>query len=140
MSRAMQIEWPRLGVAVTAVLDDANAELADAVWQHLPMSAVQEHAVISGGAFYCWLPMVCTVPAPVPSNLQLPEGTVLYSQATGNKLIIRYGRVTEDSGHPVLGQVVPEDIDKLHRVGEFLWTNQIDRQEIIEVRFSRKAS
>jgi len=81
MSRKMLIEFPSLGVTMTAVLEDGvNPELCDDVWENLPMDAYMEHGVVTGKIMYCWAPMISTALVHVAElHTEAPVGRVQYS-------------------------------------------------------------
>ena len=123
--KTMIIEWPELDVKVEAVLEDVrNAELIDEIWANLPMVAVQEHAAVTGKSMYAWVPMISSAPIPYQMRIKdTPPGVVSYSQKTGNKMVVRYGKVTEDLMTPIVGFIDPKEVPKLDKVGEAVWNN-----------------
>ena len=48
---------------------------------------------------------------------------VLTGVAAGNKLIVRYGKVTEDLLTPIVGFIDPKEVPKLDKVGAAVWDN-----------------
>ena len=110
--KTMIIEWPELDVKVEAVLEDVrNAELIDEIWANLPMTSIQEHAMVTGKSMYCWAPMISLAEIPFQMEIKdTPPGVVSYSQKTGNKLIVRYGKVTEDLMTPIVGFIDPKHV------------------------------
>ncbi len=140
MVRCVRMHWPQLKTAIRMMLaDKENPELADEFWQSLPFRCVQEHGVVTGKILYCWVPMISIAPVRYSEwHSKARVGRVFYSQGTGNKVIVNYGRATEDIGAPVLGAVVKEDLDKLDPVGRRSWESTYITKEIIEVVFERQ--
>jgi hypothetical protein len=123
--KTMFIEWPDFNIKVEAKLEDVrNADLINEIWDNLPMTCVQEHAMVTGKSMYCWAPMVSIADIPFQMRIKdTPPGVVSYSQKTGNKLIVRYGKVTEDLMTPIVGFIDPAEVPQLEKVGEAVWNN-----------------
>ena len=140
MSRKMLIEFPSLDATMTAELaDSVNPELCDEIWENLPMDAYMEHGVVTGKIMYCWAPLISMAPVnKAELHTESPVGRILYSQGTGNKIIINYGFCTEDLGAPVLGLIGTEDLESLKAVGKYVWDAVYCTKELIPVRFSQK--
>ena len=66
-----------------------------------------------------------------------PFGRVFYSQGTGNKVIVNYGKATEDIDAPVLGQIRGDVYNVLERIGQASWHSVYTSKELIPVRVSR---
>jgi len=140
--KTMIIEWPELEVKVEAVLEDVrNADLINEIWEHLPMVAVQEHAAVTGKSMYAWVPMVSTAEISYQMRIKdTPPGVVSYSQKTGNKMVVRYGRVTEDLMTPIVGFIDQKHVPELEKVGQAVWENyklDCDDRKIYTVKFSK---
>ncbi len=123
--KTMFIEWPDFDIKVEAVLEDVrNADLINEIWENLPMTSIQEHAMVTGKSMYCWAPMISLADIPFQMEIKdTPPGVVSYSQKTGNKLIVRYGKVTEDLLTPIVGFIDPKEVPKLDIVGQKVWDN-----------------
>ena len=140
--KTMIIEWPELDVKVEAILEDvSNAELINEIWAQLPMVAVQEHAAVTGKSMYAWVPMVSTAEIPFQMRIKdTPPGVVSYSQKTGNKMVVRYGKVTEDLMTPIVGFIDQKYVPELEKVGTAVWNNykiDSDDRKIYTVKFSK---
>ncbi|MBI1778113.1 MAG: DUF3830 family protein [Proteobacteria bacterium] len=139
MGRKIDIRWPELDITVVAELaDETNPELCEEFWQHLPFKVLQAHPVVSGESVYAWTPIVST--APVRHREQImncPVGRLRYSQATGNKFSVQYGRGLEPLAQPVLGMVLPEYHAQLPIVGKAIWENVFWRKELLFVVVSQ---
>ncbi|MED6125541.1 hypothetical protein PIB30_069453, partial [Stylosanthes scabra] len=98
----------------------------------LPFTVLQDHAVVSGESMYAWAPVISTAPVHVKERqCDAPVGRIRYSQATGNKIIVQYGEVSEDIGTPVLGEIMAEYQDKLREVGREVRKSTFQTKEII---------
>ncbi len=137
--KTMIVEWPELGITVEAKLEDVrNANLIGEIWENLPMTSIQEHAMITGKSMYSWVPMISVADTPFQMLIKdTPPGVVSYSQKTGNKMIIRYGKVTEDLLTPIVGFIKEEDIPKLEEVGRIVWDNYSNEKKPIIVNFRK---
>ena len=138
--KTMFIEWPSLGVKVEAELEDVrNADLINEIWDNLPMTSVQEHAMVTGKSMYCWAPMISFAQIPYQMEIKdTPPGVVSYSQKTGNKLIVRYGKVTEDLLTPIVGFIKKEQVPLLDKVGKTVWQSYRTKEKTpILVKFTK---
>jgi hypothetical protein len=133
------MSWPDLGLSSYFELDtEANPELTDEFWNALPFETVQEHGAVTGKLIYCWVPIVSGAPVRVQNtHLASPDGRVSYSQFTGNKVIIKFGPLTEDINAPVLGLVPAEELDTIAAVGETVWNSYHEDKRIISVVFGK---
>jgi hypothetical protein len=138
----MVMRWPAFDVVVRVDLeDDVNRDLVEEVWQNLPFTCVQDHGVVTGKIMYCWVPMVSTaVVRKTVKHTDATFGTVFYSQGTGNKIIVNYGKCTEDIGVPVLGMVAKQDHPKLEHMGKRAWESSYINKELIDVVFEKGGS
>lgn len=137
--KSMFIEWPELDVKVEVILEDErNANLINEIWENLPMTSVQEHAMVTGKSMYCWVPMISLVDIPYQMVIkETPPGVVSYSQKTGNKMIVRYGKVTEDLMTPIVGFISKEQIAELEKVGTAVWSSYSTDKKPIFVTFTK---
>ncbi|MET8861161.1 hypothetical protein ABZW95_34060, partial [Streptomyces sp. NPDC004579] len=112
-----------LGLTARAyVATDLNPQLASEFLEALPFTVLQDHAMVTGESMYAWTPLVSLAPTPVTERIcDAPPGRLRYSQATGNKLVVQYGRTSETLSVPVLGNVELEDTDVLQKVGPAVW-------------------
>ncbi|MGI4814500.1 MAG: DUF3830 domain-containing protein [Janthinobacterium lividum] len=135
MGRLVDICWPELGVTVVAELNDTrNAALCEEFWQHLPFKVLQSHPVVSGESTYAWVPIVSV--ASVQHRARIVDceiGAIRYSQGTGNKMSIQYGRGQEPVLQPILGQVLPEYVSFLPSVGKAVWDSLFWSKKLIFV-------
>ncbi len=131
--RKIRMTWEPLGISVDAYLAvNENPELCNDIIQALPFAIIQDHAVVSGESMYAWAPVVSTAPVHVKERqCDAPQGRIRYSQGTGNKIIVQYGDVTEDIATPVLGEIVPEHVDRLAEVGRQVLKSTFDTKELI---------
>ncbi|CAH1671745.1 MULTISPECIES: DUF3830 family protein [unclassified Chelatococcus] len=135
MGRLVDIAWPELGIVVVAELaDEDNPELCEEFWQDLPFKVMQAHPVVSGESLYAWTPTISTAPVRLRRRIiDCAVGDLRYSQATGNKFSIQYGKGLEPLAQPVLGKVLPEYHHLLQGVGKAIWTNLFFAKEQIFV-------
>jgi len=138
MGRLIDIKWPELDIAVVAELaDEDNPEMCEEFWQDLPFKVMQAHPVVSGESLYAWTPTISTAPVRRRERIiDCPVGRLRYSQATGNKFSIQYGKGLEPLAQPVLGMVRPEYHRLLPIVGKAIWTNLFYAKEKIFVEVS----
>jgi len=120
VNRRILLEWPDLGLSAKATLaDDLNPELCDDLWNALPIHSIMNNAVITDGSMYCWAPMLSFAPVRHKERIdKAPVGRLRYSQNTGQKVIVQYAACNEDIMGAVLGQVDPEDIETICKVGQ----------------------
>ena len=139
MNRRILLEWPDLGLfAVAELADDKNKELCDDLWNALPIKSIMNNAVITDGSMYCWLPLLSFAPIHYKERIdQAPIGRLRYSQGTGNKLIVQYSECFEDVKGTVLGEVIPEHIDIIRKVGEKARDSIFMTKKELHVRISR---
>jgi hypothetical protein len=140
VSKIVRIEWPDLGIRASAtLLEEKNPELCDVFWGHLPFVSMQEHAVVSGQGIYCWAPIVTTAPVRYTERLtEMPPGRLTYIQATGNKIGLEYGPITEPLDHCTpIGQILQDDLPKLEVVGKAVWDSAFYSKKIIMVHFKK---
>jgi hypothetical protein len=143
MIQRVTIEWPDLNVSVSAtLLDEKNPELCEVLWGHLPFVSVQEHMVVSGEGIYCWAPIVTTAPVRYTERLtEMPPGRLTYIQATGNKIGLAYGPITEPLDHCTpIGQILEHDLPKLPVIGKAVWDSTFYTKKIIAVHFEKGES
>lgn len=134
--RKIRISWEKLNLSVCAYLaTNENRDLCAAFIEALPFETLHVHATISSASTDAWTPMVITAPAPTKERqCDDPIGRLRLSQATGMKLVIQYGKVTEDIEMPVLGEILPECRNIILSVGEALWNSTYHTKEEIKVK------
>ncbi|MDR8395077.1 DUF3830 domain-containing protein [Paraburkholderia sp. USG1] len=138
MGRLIDIAWPQLNVKVVAELnDERNPELCEEFWQQLPFKVTQAHPVVSGASMYAWTPVVSSAPVHYRELItECPIGRLRYSQSTGNKMSVQYGKGQEPLAQPVLGQVLPEYCHLLPGVGKAVWNNLFYEKDVIFLEVS----
>jgi hypothetical protein len=139
MGRRIDISWDPLDISVVAELaDEVNPELCDDIWKNLPFTVLQSHPTVSGESVYAWAPMVSTAPVRhwEPIN-QAPAGRLRYSQATGNKLTVQYGKGLEPLSQPVVGTVQPEYLHLLPIMGRAVWESTFWTKQLIWLTVKR---
>lgn len=138
MGRLIDIKWPELDISVVAELaDEDNPEMCEEFWRDLPFKVMQAHPVVSGESLYAWTPTISTAPVRLRERIiDCPVGRLRYSQATGNKFSIQYGKGLEPLAQPVLGIVLPEYHRLLPIVGKAIWTNLFYAKDKIFVEVS----
>jgi hypothetical protein len=119
---------------VAELADEQNPELCEEFWSVLPFTVLQDHPVVSGASVYSWTPLISTAPIRVAEPIvKAPRGRLRYSQLTGNKFTVQYGQGLEPLPQPVLGQVKPEFIDVLPKMGKAVWESTFWTKELIWV-------
>ena len=104
----------------------------------LPMTSIQEHAMVTGKSMYCWAPMLSLADIPFPMMIkEARPGVVSYSQKTGNKLVVRYGKVTEDLMNPIVGFIDPKDVPLLDQADKTVWDSYSGDKKPIVVKFTK---
>ena len=79
--KTMFIEWPDFGIKVEAKLEDEkNADLINEIWENLPMTSIQEHAMVTGKSMYCWVSHDQPCEDPVPNENQ--------GHSSGSRLVL----------------------------------------------------
>jgi hypothetical protein len=139
MNHRILFTWPDLGITARATLaDDKNPDLCREVWDSLPLEGLQNHAVVTGGSMYTWVPMLSFAPIQVTQRIdQGRPGDLRYSKNTGQKIAIQYGECNEDIYSPVLGGIDPEDVPKIQQVGRAAWEALFFTKRPIRVRITR---
>jgi len=118
MGRLVDISWPELEISVVAELaDEQNPELCEEFWQNCPSRSCRRTQWSRASRS---TPGRQSSPPPVRHReriIDCPIGRMRYSQATGNKFSIQYGKGLEPLAQPVLGTVLDEYLDLLPKVG-----------------------
>lgn len=129
----IRLHWEPLNIQVRAyVYADLNVDLCREFLRALPFRVLQDHAVVTGRSMYAWTPLVSVAPVPVRERItEAPTGRLRYSQNTGNKLVVQYGRTSEGLSAPVLGAVAPEHLDILREAGEKVWSSTYHTKDLI---------
>ena len=137
--KTMFVEWPDFGVKVEAVLEtERNPGIVREIWENLPMETLQEHALVSGPAMYCWVPMLSTEKSTFNvKNRDLEDGSIVYLQRTGNKMSIHYGPTKEPVTTPQIAMIKPEYLEDIKRVGKGIFENTITEKKPMVVRFTK---
>lgn len=56
-SRKVKVKWPQLDITVTAAMNnEANPDLVNLLYEHLPYRSLQNHALVSGDHLYHLVP------------------------------------------------------------------------------------
>ena len=149
MVKSIIIDFPKIGLSVRAHLwEGEEPELCETLWENIssPLIMVCRHPVSSGQEFSA----EARPPRhPVKSGLAVgrkrylyttvPLGGVVYAVTGGfGGLSLYYGRCTEplQIRGSVVGQVVPDDLDKAWKAGKAVWDAQVleHRPMVITVR------
>lgn len=135
MNHRITFEWPDLGLSANATLAvDLNPELCQEVWEALPIDTIMSNAIVTGGSMYSWAPMLSFAPIQYKEAInEAPIGRLRYSQNTGNKIIIQYDKCTEDVMGAVLGQIDPDDLGIVQRIGKEAWESLYTTKRPIRV-------
>jgi hypothetical protein len=137
--RQIELEFVELNKKVVAdILPEKNPELCDLLWDHLPYTTIQTHALVSGDHLYHIAPiveLVTTKAAYKEDRTKSPDGTIFLSQL--QHMAIKYGTLSEYLPAAPVARVIPEHIATLKEVGEGCWDGIFRTKQYIEVRVSR---
>ena len=133
----IKISWSTLGFVAYAYLDTRNNPyLCTEFIQMLPFEALHIHVLVSGNMSYTWVPGVITGSVQGKQRLSdAPIGRIFFSQATGMKVMINHGHVSEDLEVPVLGDILPQYHGMSAQLESALWKSTYETKEVIMVRF-----
>lgn len=138
--RQIEIEWPELGITVTANLaDDKNPSKCNVLWDNLPIESIQSHCFSSGERIYA----PCRIVSDVADEWVDPRSRAYLSSFWEMKywgsipvkpglvltnftphwgwIDIIYGQLKESLPIAPVAYVVDEDLEKLARVGNAVW-------------------
>ena len=129
----VKLTWQPLNITVIAFLaSNENPEIVNDFLRVLPFTVMQDHGVVSGEIIFAWAPLVTTAQPRLLERLcDAPVGRINFSHVTGQKVIINYGKVTEDLSLPVLGEILPEYKDQLAEVGRRVLRSTFETKEDI---------
>lgn len=54
--RTIKVRWPKLDITITAIMTDKNPTLVNLLFEKLPYSSLQTHALVSGDHLYHLVP------------------------------------------------------------------------------------
>lgn len=119
----IRLRWDPVGIEVRAfVATSGNTQLCEELLSIMPFTCLQTHAMVAGESLMAYSPLVSTAPTPFKEEIRLaPPGRIRFNPRTGQKLIVQYGRTTEDILAPVIGSVLAEDVPKLAALGQAVW-------------------
>jgi hypothetical protein len=135
----IRLTWQPLGIQVRAFLAiEHNPALCRDLLDALPFTCLQSHPMVSSESLFAWTPMATTAPTPFREEIRhAPVGRLRFSTRTGQKLIVQYGRTTEDILAPVLGSVLEEDRRVLPALGRAVWQSTYDTKAPIWLTVER---
>lgn len=124
-NRHLQVTWPEFETAITIELleDKAPGVCAD-IWNALPFSTIQGHALITGEMLFATTPVTSRARENITLYTELGIGGCYLGNSSQNIGIV-YGRVTEPEGQTKWGQVIPQDIPALKEIGRLNWRNLV---------------
>ena len=121
--KSLGMRWPSLEAEVVVdLLEDKAPAICEAMWASLPFKSIQGHALITGDMLFATTPVTCLARENVQLFTQMLVGACFFGNSSQNFGVI-YGEVTEPEGHSIWGQVRPEHIPILQRVGNATWDN-----------------
>ncbi|MEV4255106.1 hypothetical protein AB0J52_18280 [Spirillospora sp. NPDC049652] len=138
MTREIEIAWPALDLSITARLDERNPALAQALWDALPYSSLQGHALVAGHHLFHVAPIHDLLHLHGQHRVDrraVPDGTVFCSRL--QHLGIKYGELTEPMPATPVGQVVPEHMETLAAAGAAVWDAVYSSKEAIRAEVRR---
>lgn len=140
MPKMIEIEYPDLGIVMTATLwEDKNQKLCKLLWDNLPIETIQSHALASGEQVFAPIKIraVETGAYFELESKQEPGKIFMYTQSYS---IIgwNYGPVTEPAPSAVIGRIREEDLEKLKLAGRAAWDANFMTHFPLRVVFRRK--
>ncbi|MQY08163.1 cucumopine synthase-related protein [Actinomadura macrotermitis] len=142
IEKRIEIEWPSLGLSVTAGLDGRNRALAEALWDALPYRSLQGHALVAGHHLYHVAPVHELVHLHGEDRVDrrtVPDGTVFCSRL--QHLGIKYGELTEPMAATPIGRIPADELDTLVQAGREVWASVYSTKKpiVAEVRRAGEA-
>jgi hypothetical protein len=135
----IRLTWQPLNVSVRATLAaEQNPELCQELLAALPLTVLQDHAVVAGESMFAWTPLVSTATVAVRERIcDAPVGRMRYQFATGQKVVVAYGQTRETAAAPVLGQVHADDVPLLPEVGRRVAESTFRSKDLIWLTVSQ---
>jgi hypothetical protein len=136
----MDIEWPQLGITVTAESLDYNQRFSAKFWECLPFETVQLHAMVTGEDMYAYSPV-----SPLEhkrlaevTNLisDLPVGQITWSIL--GLVAIVYGPCTEPLATRPIALIPEKDHTRLKQAGREAWNSIYFSKEPLRVVFRKR--
>jgi hypothetical protein len=121
----MLLRWPDMDAEVhIELLEDLAPRICDAMWQALPFSTVQGHALITGEMMFATTRVSLIARENVTLYTEMGVGGC-YFGSFSNSLGIIYGNVTEPEGQSVWGRIGEGEHELLRAVGVRVWQNLV---------------
>jgi hypothetical protein len=142
-NRMFEIEWPDLGVKVTArMLEREAPKISTVIWDCMPFDSICIHTFISGQELIIPTPDQVWMPE-VRENLVredlLKPGEMYFSHSLTCNIAIIYGKTTEPMYNPVFAKVNDEDLETLVQVGIKVWQNLTQMIDPVRMRYVKRA-
>lgn len=128
------MQWPELEMEVRVrLLNDINPALCNLLYDQLPLTSIQSHAVVCGAQMY--FPFAVSV---VPAGVRFED---MATQPVGRMniepkfhyLSVNYGPNHEAVPALAVAQVMDEDLETLKAVGLLVWNNLLFSAEYLHV-------
>lgn len=147
------MKWPELDLGVECEPLKENRKIYDWWMDHLPIKAVQSHAVVTGCVFYTLNVRLPETAPVIPKDqvaytqmIDAPDGVghLSFNESGGlsggriGGIAGVYGPQTEDMPCAYCFQVIPEDLDKWKEAGKRIWNAVYKTKEIITVELTLK--
>ena len=136
----MDIEWPQLGITVTAESLDYNQRFSEKFWESLPFETVQLHAMVTGEDMYAYSPVsplehkrLAEVTKPIS---ELPVGQITWSIL--GLVAIVYGPCTEPLATRPIALIPEKDHTRLKQAGREAWNSIYFSKEPLRVVFRKR--
>lgn len=124
-NRFLKVTWPEFDTSIKIeLLEDKAPSVCKDIWDALPFSTIQGHALITGEMLFATTPVTSRVRENVTLYTKLGIGGCYLGNSSQNIGIV-YGKVTEPEGQTKWGQVIAEDIPALKAMGLANWRNLI---------------
>lgn len=124
-NRFLKVTWPEFETSIRIeLLEDKAPGVCRDIWDALPFSTIQGHALVTGEMLFATTPVTSRARENVTLYTELGIGGCYLGNSSQNIGIV-YGNVTEPEGQTKWGQVVEEDITALRKVGVANWRNLV---------------
>jgi len=138
--KAIEVEWPKIGIKVEANALSYNRGLFDAFRKSLPFETIQLHAMVTGEDMYSYCPVsVVEYLDLVEKKIKINEEPVGMISWSGLGLVaIIYGPCTEPLTTQPIAQIPEQYHDNLKKAGRAAWESIFNTKELLVAQFREK--